>query len=116
MWNDKEEEKKQATWEEYSTLHRDFLRQFTVSETDRAHKPCVFAQEQDVPRAANGNSTNNGTLTDPINFISQFTVLSHQGIFKWTPLRIDFHTSRVKCEYATDTHVQNGARNGRNNV
>lgn len=82
MWNDKEEEKKQATWEEYSTLHRNFLRQLTFSEVDRAHKTCVYAQEQDVPSTTNGNSTNgSSTLANPINFISQFTIMSHQGIY-----------------------------------
>lgn len=91
MWNDQEEEAKEATWEEYSELYRDFHRTLTVSEHDRAHKSVVFCQEQKVPAAvapvnagsngkSNGSSSTSASGSDQINFLSQFTIVSHQGI------------------------------------
>lgn len=76
MWNDQEEEKKTATWEEHSQLYRDFHRQLTVSEVDRPHKCVVFAHEQSVPSAY---STSDGGDDEQTNFLSQFTIVSHQG-------------------------------------
>lgn len=90
MWNDQEEESKEATWEESSQLYRDFHRQLTVSEYDRPHKSVVFCQEQTVA-PLNGNSANGSSSTsnsgDQINFISQFTIVSHQGTHTHTHIR-----------------------------
>lgn len=86
MWNDQEEEKKVPTWEERSELYRDFHRQLTVSEHDRSHKTVVFCQEQQVPPsgALNGNraaASKNGSNNpaEQINFLSQYTIVTHQG-------------------------------------
>lgn len=85
MWNDREEEQKEATWEEKSDFRKDFYRSVTFSEFDRAHKTIVFHREQNVPAARELTNGCNGTADDEdhneqINFISQYFILTHQGI------------------------------------
>lgn len=80
MWNDREEEKKEATWDEQSDFRKDFYRSLTFSEFDRAHKTVVFCHEQDIPaRELNGCSVTD--KADQINFISQYYILTHQGTY-----------------------------------
>lgn len=82
MWNDREEEKKEATWEEKSDFRKDFYRSITFSEFDRAHKTIVFHREQNVPSRELTNGCNGTTEQDhaeQINFISQYYILTHQG-------------------------------------
>lgn len=82
MWNDREEEKKEATWDEQSDFRKDFYRSLTFSEFDRAHKTVVFCHEQDIPaRELNGCSVTD--KADQINFISQYYILTHQGTYEF---------------------------------
>ena len=75
MWNDREEEQKEATWEEYSAFYKNILRSITVSEFDRAQKTVVYSQEQDIPaQALNGCSD-----ISQINFLSSYYIYTHQG-------------------------------------
>lgn len=78
MWTGREgDENKEATWEEYSDFYKNLYGSITVSEFDRPHKPIVYCKEQDIPSSeVNGCS---GAIP-PINFLSQYYILTHQGI------------------------------------
>lgn len=78
MWTGREgDENKEATWEEYSDFYKNLYRSITVSEFDRPHKTIVYCNEQDIP-----SSEVNGCSDIPqINFLSQYYILTHQGIF-----------------------------------
>lgn len=78
MWTGREgDENKEATWEEFSDFYKTFYRNITVSEFDRPHKTVVFCSEQDIPPyEVNGCSD-----IPQINFLSQYYILTHQGIF-----------------------------------
>lgn len=73
MWEE-DQEPVEASWEEYSTLHRDFNRFMTVSEHD--HIECVrfYRYECNIPE-----NVVNGIDFVPTNFLSGFFIQTHKG-------------------------------------
>lgn len=73
MWGEEEEEQKEATWEEYSVLFKDFYRHMTFSEYDRPENNVVFIHEHEFSEV-------NGSESDPLSsVISNYTIHTHKG-------------------------------------
>jgi hypothetical protein len=64
----------EATWEEFSSFHREVFRSLTFSEHDHLEKTSLFYLEQDVP-------TYGAFDRDfvPLNFLSSFFLHTHKG-------------------------------------
>lgn len=82
MWHDPDdafviEPPIEATWEEFSSFHREIFRSLTFSEFDQLEKASIFYLEQDVP-------TYGAIERDfiPLNFLSSLFLHTHKGKVK----------------------------------
>lgn len=80
LWNDSDEgfcvePPIEATWEEFSSFHKEIFRSLCFSEYDHSEKASVYYIEQNVP-------TYGAIERDfvPLNFLSSFFLHSHKGI------------------------------------
>ncbi|XP_055692695.1 filamin-A isoform X5 [Lutzomyia longipalpis] len=89
MWGrDEEEEQKEATWEEYSVLFRDFYRHMTFSEYDRPENNVVFLHEHEFPE--NLKKSVNGSESEPFStIISNYTIHTHKAEVKMPSGNVD---------------------------
>lgn len=65
----------EATWEEFSSFHKEIFRSLCFSEFDQLEKASVYYIEQNVP-------TYGATEKDfvPLNFLSSFFFQTHKGM------------------------------------
>lgn len=74
----------EATWEEFSSFHKEIFRSLCFSEYDHLEKASIFYIEQNVP-------TYGASEKDfvPVNFLSSYFLHTHKGKFQ-LKLREDF--------------------------
>lgn len=76
-WMPEEEEIPEATWEDYSIYYWNHYKMLTMSEFDQHLNTSMFFMEKVIKENDNINKLD----FNPQNFISQYFIRTHQGLF-----------------------------------
>lgn len=74
IWqDDPEEEAPEATWEEYSTLYKQFYQYMTFSEIDQIERPVMWMSKCEFENQSDPNAE------DKIVYFSNYSIYTHKG-------------------------------------